>query len=111
MEPKDDVTPPPAAADAAQTDASQDVAPDTVQAEPPETPETPVTAETPDDVDSTEASGDKKTDITKLKLDKNSQAPAVSKKRGSGVTAAIIATVIIVLGLAAMAVYAYLQTV
>lgn len=36
--------------------------------------------------------------------------PAAPSKAGNGVTAAIIATVIIVLGLAALAVFAYLQS-
>lgn len=38
------------------------------------------------------------------------KAPPVPKQPRSGVTAAIVATVIIVLGLAALATYAYLKT-
>ena len=47
--------------------------------------------------------------LAKAKEAPKPAAPKV-KKEGSGATAAIVATVIIVLGLAALATYAYLQT-
>lgn len=88
---------------------------DTVQAAPPVENEIEAesSAEAPADSEpKTEPAdtGNKKTDLSTVDFKQADKASAVPKKRGSGVTAAIIATVVIVLGLAVLAVYAYLQT-
>jgi hypothetical protein len=58
--------------------------------------------------DENPAAPDAKTD--KLSPPAAAPKPVTQKKSGNSVTMAIIATVIIVLGLAALAVYAYIKT-
>lgn len=114
-----DVVPPPSSEQpptAVSPELAAQLAPEPVEPEPVEhaAPETSLEEPQPSEAKEPEPSADSPDDIIEKEAKHNKQpalaTPQVPKSKGNGVALAIVATVIIVLGLSALAVFAYTST-